>query len=380
MSEANRWRCSPRAARASSSVCAAADALRADSCGERVSYVVNRNINYTNICTYRCTFCAFSKGKRTQSLRGRPYDLDLEEIAAPRRRGLGARRDRSLPAGRHPSAATPARPISRSAAPSRRRRPDMHIHAFSPLEISQGAATLGTAACRTSCAGCKDGGPGLAARHRGGDPRRRGARGHLSRQAHDRAMARRDRDRASRRACAPPRPSCSATSTRRGTGRATSCASASCRRAPAVSPNSCRCRSCRWRRRCSCAAAARFGPTFREAVLMHAVARLALHPLIPNIQTSWVKMGPEGAAACLRRRRQRPRRHADERKHYARRRRRARPGNAAGDDGDGDPLARPRALAAHDALSGDAAGSHRRLVRRAAIAADGGSARAAIGE
>ena len=44
---------------------------------------------------------------------------------------------------------------------------------------------------------------------------------------------------------------------------------------------------------------ARSGPTVREAILMHAVARLALHPLIPNIQTSWVKMGPEGAAMCL---------------------------------------------------------------------------------
>jgi FO synthase len=44
---------------------------------------------------------------------------------------------------------------------------------------------------------------------------------------------------------------------------------------------------------------ARRGPTFREAILMHAVARLSLHPLITNIQTSWVKMGPEGAAACL---------------------------------------------------------------------------------
>jgi len=43
----------------------------------------------------------------------------------------------------------------------------------------------------------------------------------------------------------------------------------------------------------------RLGPTFREAVLMHAIARLALHPLIPNIQTSWVKMGPEGVRACL---------------------------------------------------------------------------------
>jgi FO synthase len=45
---------------------------------------------------------------------------------------------------------------------------------------------------------------------------------------------------------------------------------------------------------------ARSGPTFREAVLMHTVARLALHPLITNIQTSWVKMGVDGAAFCLR--------------------------------------------------------------------------------
>src|SRR5262249_26925654 len=42
------------------------------------------------------------------------------------------------------------------------------------------------------------------------------------------------------------------------------------------------------------------GPTFREAVIMHSVGRLALHPLIPNIQTSWVKMGPAGAAICLK--------------------------------------------------------------------------------
>jgi FO synthase len=44
---------------------------------------------------------------------------------------------------------------------------------------------------------------------------------------------------------------------------------------------------------------ARKGPTFREAVLMHAVARLALHPVIANIQVSWVKMGTAGVAACL---------------------------------------------------------------------------------
>ena len=44
---------------------------------------------------------------------------------------------------------------------------------------------------------------------------------------------------------------------------------------------------------------ARRGPTVREAVLMHAVARLALHPLVTNIQASWVKLGPGGVAACL---------------------------------------------------------------------------------
>ncbi len=48
--------------------------------GERVSYVVTRNINYTNICYFRCQFCAFSKGKLSENLRGRPYDLDLDEI------------------------------------------------------------------------------------------------------------------------------------------------------------------------------------------------------------------------------------------------------------------------------------------------------------
>lgn len=43
----------------------------------------------------------------------------------------------------------------------------------------------------------------------------------------------------------------------------------------------------------------RRGPTSREAVLMHAISRLVLHPILSNIQVSWVKMGPEGAKACL---------------------------------------------------------------------------------
>ena len=58
----------------------AADQLRRETVGELVTYVVNRNINYTNICTFRCGFCAFSKGKMSENLRGKPYDLKLEEI------------------------------------------------------------------------------------------------------------------------------------------------------------------------------------------------------------------------------------------------------------------------------------------------------------
>src|SRR6185437_10201262 len=62
-------------------VCAAADTLRAETNGDRVSYIVTRNINYTNICYFRCKFCAFSKGKLSENLRGKPYDLNRDEIA-----------------------------------------------------------------------------------------------------------------------------------------------------------------------------------------------------------------------------------------------------------------------------------------------------------
>ena len=62
-------------------VCAAADGLRRSVNGDVVSYVVTRNINYTNICSFRCQFCAFSKGKLSENLRGRPYDLTDDDIA-----------------------------------------------------------------------------------------------------------------------------------------------------------------------------------------------------------------------------------------------------------------------------------------------------------
>ncbi len=105
-------------------------------------YVVNRNINYTNICSYRCTFCAFSKGKTHEALRGTPYDLDMAEIV---RRSVEAwergATEVCLQGGIHPdytgdTYAAICRAIKAAV-------PGMHIHAFSPLEVTQGAATLG---------------------------------------------------------------------------------------------------------------------------------------------------------------------------------------------------------------------------------------------
>ena len=120
----------------------AADALRRAVSGDIVRYVVNRNINYTNICYLPLQFCAFSKGRTHEALRGSPYDLSIEEIM---RRAIEAW-DRGatevcLQGGIHPDYTGDTylgicRAIKAAV-------PEMHIHAFSPLEVTQGAATLG---------------------------------------------------------------------------------------------------------------------------------------------------------------------------------------------------------------------------------------------
>jgi FO synthase len=277
-------------------VCATADALRAQVCGNGVSYVVTRNINYTNVCRYRCAFCAFSKGKTHAHLRGRPYDLALEEIVR-RAREAWARGavEVCLQGGIHPDyTGETYLAICRAIKAA---VPGLHVHAFSPLEIAQGAATLGMpvadflAELKAAGLGSLPGTAAevlddevravicpdkvttaqwldvIAAAHRTGlrttatimfghvDAPRHWAR-HLLR-------LRRLQTETSGFTELVPLPF-----------------------VPMEAPMQLRGQS-------------RFGPTYREAVLMHAVARLALHPLIPNIQTSWVKMGPAGAAACL---------------------------------------------------------------------------------
>jgi FO synthase len=277
-------------------VCTAANALRHQVSGDAVAYVVNRNINYTNVCYFRCQFCAFSKGKRSENLRGHAYNLDLDEI---RRRVIEAW-DRGatevcMQGGIHPDY-TGATYLSIVRA-VKDAVPGMHVHAFSPLEVWQGASTLDLPV-EEFLRRLKQEGlgslPGTAAEILDDEVREvicpdkvtteqwlavmraahaTGLRstatimfGHVDRPVHWARHLLRVR------------------ALQASTGGFTEFVPLAF--VPMETPIYIKGRS-------------RSGPTLRESVLMHAVARLALHPLIPNIQTSWVKMGPDGAKLCL---------------------------------------------------------------------------------
>jgi FO synthase len=116
----------------------AADALRREVAGNLVTYVVNRNINFTNICFVGCKFCAFSRGPREPDT----YFLTLEEMARKTKeaRGLGATEvciQGGLPHGLSPFY---YRDILRAV---KNAVPDMHTHAFSPMEIVYGVELTG---------------------------------------------------------------------------------------------------------------------------------------------------------------------------------------------------------------------------------------------
>ena len=279
-----------------SASCVAADELRQAVSGDTVRYVVNRNINYTNICYYRCKFCAFSKGKTHEALRGTPYDLDWEEIVrrAQEAWDRGAT-EVCLQGGIHPDY-TGATYVGICKA-IKAAVPGMHVHAFSPLEVTQGAATLGVR-CRSSWRELKDAGlgtlPGTAAEILDDEIRaiicpdkiNTAQWVDVARAAH--ALGLRTTSTIMYGHVEGPlnwaRHLLVLRDLQAETGGFTEFVPL-----PFVhmeAPMYLR-------------GMARKGPTLREAVLMHAVARLVLHPLITNIQTSWVKMGPEGAAMCL---------------------------------------------------------------------------------
>jgi FO synthase len=277
-------------------VIAAADGLRRESVGDTVTYVVNRNINYTNICLYHCGFCAFSKGRGSKNLRGPAYNLELDEVAQRTLEAAAAgATEVCLQGGIHPSfTGSTYLNIVRAVKEA---VPWMHVHAFSPLEIQHGASTLDLPLA-TYLEQLRDAGlstlPGTAAEILDDEIREVicpdklrteewlnvigaahevGLRttatimyGHVEQPVHWARHLLRLRALQER------------------TGGISEF----------VPLGYVHMEAPLWRK-----GRTRSGPTLREAVLMHAVPRLVLHPLIRNIQTSWVKMGGEGAVLCL---------------------------------------------------------------------------------
>ncbi len=274
----------------------AADKLRRRVNGDTVTYAVNRNINYTNVCYFHCNFCAFSKGKTSEDLRGAPYDLSLEEIQRRTREAwdCGAT-EVCMQGGIHPNyTGETYLDILRAVKDA---LPEIHVHAFSPLEVWQGAETLGMK-LEVYLRRLKEAGlatlPGTAAEILDDEIRRIICPDKISTTQWLAVME-----------------------TAHGVGLRTT---ATIMFGHVDSPIN-------WARHLLhirdlqarsggftefvplpfvhmeaplyLRGAARQGPTWRETLLMHAVARLSLHPRIQNIQTSWVKMGHVGAIACL---------------------------------------------------------------------------------
>ncbi len=123
-------------------IAAVADRLRREISGDEVTYVINRNINYTNQCYFKCGFCAFSKGPRSLNLRGDPYLLTVPQVVerSVEAWNRGAT-EVCLQGGIHPQFTGDF--YVTVVAAIKERLPEMHIHGFTPLEVWQGAETLG---------------------------------------------------------------------------------------------------------------------------------------------------------------------------------------------------------------------------------------------
>ncbi len=273
-----------------------ADQLRRRTVGDEVSYVVNRNINYTNMCYFRCGFCAFSKGPRSLNLRGDPYLMGVDEVVqrASEAWDRGAT-EVTLQGGIHPEFTGEFYVGVVEAI--KRALPAMHIHGFTPLEVWQGAETLGVPV-RDFLERLHDAGlgslPGTAAEilddsvrlHLCPDKIRSAQWADVMITAHELGLAATatvmfghiDHPRAWSNHYEVVR------EVQRRTGGFTEFVPL-----PFVhmgSPIFLRGKS-------------RPGPTWDEVVLIHSIARLAFDGLIDNIQASWVKLGLEGGARLL---------------------------------------------------------------------------------
>jgi FO synthase len=277
-------------------VLGAADRLRRETNGDAVTYVVNRNVQYTNVCYFRCGFCAFSKGRLAANLRGAPYLLPLDEIVRRSREAWerGAT-EVCLQGGIHP--AFTGETYLEIVRAIKDAVPDIHVHAFSALEIWQGAATLGEP-LDDYLGRLHDAGlgslPGTAAEILDDEVRRTICPDKVTtaqwlevHEAAHRAGLRSNVTMMFGHVDAPrhwARHLLRAREQQRASGGFTEFVPL-----PFVhmeAPMYLRGR-------------ARRGPTFGEVLLVHAVARLALHPWITNVQASWVKVGEDGVRALL---------------------------------------------------------------------------------
>ena len=277
-------------------VLAYADSLRQQQVGDTVTFTVNRNINYTNICYFKCTFCAFSKGKLSEDLRGKPYDLSEQEI---KRRTVEAW-DRGatevcMQGGIHPSyTGKTYLDICRWVKEA---VPQMHVHAFSPLEVWHGAAST-QQTLKQYLQQLKDAGlaslPGTAAEVLDDSVREVLCADKINtaqwlevmRTAHELGIASTATimfghidhyDHWANHLVAIRELQCE-------TGGLTEFVPL-----PFVAGES----------PIYIKGQSRLGPTLRESLLMQAIGRIYLGDVIPNIQASWVKLGEEGVKLAL---------------------------------------------------------------------------------
>jgi FO synthase len=278
-------------------VCEVADDLRRQTVGDAVTYVRNRNINYTNVCTFKCKFCGFSKGPLSLNLRGTPYLLTLEDIQQRVREAvdMGAT-EVCLQGGIHPN--FDGNYYLDVTTAVKEAAPNIHVHGFTALEVTEGARRLDES-LTSYLTRMKEAGlrtlPGTAAEILDDDMRailcpdkinteqwleaHRVAHqvglnsnitimfGAVEQPVHWARHIVRTRD------------------LQKETGGFTEFVPLPFvhMAAPIYLQRK-----------------ARRGPTFREALLMHAVPRIAYHGHIDNIQVSWVKMGVDGVRQALR--------------------------------------------------------------------------------